>query len=158
MGGGEPYAPVYQYDPIEWLADDVFMVRGSVSLNALMHITRNMAIVRHGGELTLIDPVRLDAAAEARLRQFGNVQHVLRLGSFHNLDDSYDVDTFKAPFWSQAGGTAHTSTRSTMCLNRPLSRRIRSHVDEKNPTPFVVEYDEDVEQGTAVPMLLEQDQ
>lgn len=102
------YAPVYPHDPIEPIADDIFMVRGSVRLNALMRITRNMAIVRDGDELTLIDPIRLDAAGEARLRQLGTVKRILRLGCFHGLDDPYYVDTFRAEMWSQTGGTTYT--------------------------------------------------
>ena len=40
------YPPAYPHDPIEAITDDVFMVRGSIKLNALMKITRNMAIRR----------------------------------------------------------------------------------------------------------------
>ena len=65
------YAPAYPHDPIEAIADDVFMVRGSIRMNAVMRITRNMAIVRHQGELTLVDPIRLSDAGEARLRELG---------------------------------------------------------------------------------------
>ena len=59
-----------------------------------MRITRNMAIVRHDGALTVINPMRLDAAGETALRALGEVRHVLRLGCFHGLDDPYYVDTF----------------------------------------------------------------
>ena len=60
-------SPVYAHDPIEEIQSDVFMVRGCIKLSALMTITRNMAIVRHAGELTLVDPIRLSAAEEKRL-------------------------------------------------------------------------------------------
>jgi len=40
------YAPAYPHDPIEPIAEDVFMVRGSIRMNALVRITRNMAIIR----------------------------------------------------------------------------------------------------------------
>ncbi len=55
-------SPVYGHNPIEEIQPDVFMVRGWINLNALMTVTRNMAIVRHAGELTLVDPIRLSAA------------------------------------------------------------------------------------------------
>jgi hypothetical protein len=103
------YAPVCPHDPIEPIAADVFMARGSVRLNALMRITRNMAIIRHGGELTLVDPIRLDEAGEAQLRGLGEVKRILRLGCFHGLDDPYYVDTFNAELWSQVGGTTYTA-------------------------------------------------
>ena len=102
------YAPAYPHDPIEPIAEDVFMVRGSVRMNALVRITRNMAIIRHRGELTLVNPLRLDAAGEAQLRGLGEVKRILRLGSLHGLDDPYYVDTFGAELWAQAGGTTYT--------------------------------------------------
>lgn len=40
------FASVCAHDPIEPIAADVFMVRGSFRLNPIIRITRNMAIVR----------------------------------------------------------------------------------------------------------------
>ncbi len=97
-----PYAPVYPHDPIQEIAADLFMVRGSVRMNALMRITRNMAIVRHQGELSLVNPIRLDEAGERQLRGLGDVKRILRLGPLHGLDDPYYVDRFGAEFWAQA--------------------------------------------------------
>jgi hypothetical protein len=111
------YAPAYPHDPIEPIADDVFMVRGSVRMNALLRITRNMAIVRHRGELTLVNPIRLDEAGEAQLRGLGEVKRILRLGSLHGLDDPYYTDTFRAELWAQAGGTTYT----TPAIDRELT-------------------------------------
>src|SRR5262249_24914814 len=94
------YAPAYPHDPIEPIAEDVFTVRGSFRMNALVRISRNMAIVRHDGELTLVNPIRLDAAGEAQLRGLGTVARLFRLGSLHGVDDPYYVDTFHAELWS----------------------------------------------------------
>ena len=58
------HPPVYAHDPIEEIQPDVYMVRGSIKMNALMNITRNMAIVHHEGELTLVDPIRLNMLAQ----------------------------------------------------------------------------------------------
>jgi hypothetical protein len=101
------YARAYPHDPIEPIAEDVFMVRGSIRMNALVRITRNMAIIRHCGELTLVNPVRLNEAGEAQLRGLGEVKHIVQLGSLHGLDDPYYVDTFHARLWSQAGGITY---------------------------------------------------
>lgn len=118
------YAPPYPHDPIESIADDLFMVRGSVRVNALMRITRNMAIIRNDGELTLVDPLRLDEAGEAQLRGLGTVKRILRLGCYHGLDDPYYVDTFKAELWSQKGGTTYTQP--------PIDHELT----ESTPLPF----------------------
>lgn len=101
------YAPVYPHDPIVQIADDVYMVRGAIRMNPLVRITRNMAIVRDDRELTVINPLRLDAAGESQLEALGTVRRVMRLGPFHGIDDPYYVDRFKAEFWCQPGGTTY---------------------------------------------------
>ena len=67
------YPPVYPHDPIEEIAQDVFMVRGSLKMNALLRISRNMAVIRHNSELTLVNPVRLHAAEEEKLQTLGTI-------------------------------------------------------------------------------------
>jgi len=98
---------VYPHDPIESVAEDLFMVRGSIRMNPLVRITRNMAIIRHRGELTLVNPIRLDAAGDRQLRDLGTVKRMIRLGSLHGVDDPYYADVFRAGLWSQAGGTTY---------------------------------------------------
>jgi hypothetical protein len=102
------HAPAYGHDPLEEIAEDVFMARGSIRMNALMTITRNMAVIRNGGELTLVDPIRLDEAGEKQLEALGRVRHILRLGCLHGLDDPYYVERFKVEHWCQRGGTTYT--------------------------------------------------
>ena len=102
------YPPVYPHDPIEEIAPDVFMVRGSIKMNPLIRITRNMAIVRHDGELTLVNPIRLNSAEEEKLQTLGTIKRIMRLGPMHGVDDPYYINTFKAEFWCQPGGTTYT--------------------------------------------------
>ena len=102
------YHPVYPHDPIEEIAQDVFMVRGSLKMNALLRISRNMAVIRHDSELTLVNPVRLHAAEEENLQTLGTIKHVMRLGPMHGIDDPYYVNTFQAAFWCQPGGSIYT--------------------------------------------------
>lgn len=97
------YPPAYPHDPIEEVFDDVFFVHGSIRIGPGMRMNRNMLIVRQDGELTLINPVRLSAIGLAQLEALGSVRHVMRLGDFHGLDDSFYVDTYGATFWCQAG-------------------------------------------------------
>ena len=101
------YPPIYPHDPIEEIAPDVFMVRGSIKLNALVRITRNMAVIRHEGDLTLVNPIRLNPAGEAELRALGEVKRIMRLGPMHGVDDPYYVNMFKTEFWCQPGGTTY---------------------------------------------------
>lgn len=102
-----PFPLAYPHDPVTEISDDVFMVRGSIRMNALMRITRNMAIVRYNDTLTLINPIRLSDEGEKSLTSLGKVGQIIRLGAFHGLDDPYYVSKFGADFWCQVGGKAY---------------------------------------------------
>ncbi len=117
-------SPIYPHDPIEEIQPDVFMVRGSIKLNALMMITRNMAIVRHEGELTLVDPIRLSAEEEKRLEALGEVKRILRLGPLHGLDDAYYIERFGAELWAPGLSEAYPEPKPSVL------------VDETSPLPF----------------------
>lgn len=101
------YAAPCPHDPIAEIAPDIYMVRGSMRMNPLVRISRNMGIIRHDGELTLVNPIRLSPAGEAELRALGNVRRIMRLGSLHGIDDQYYVDQFNAQMWRQPGGDAY---------------------------------------------------
>jgi hypothetical protein len=60
-----------------------------------------MAIVRHQGELSLVNPIRLDEEGERRLLALGDIERILRLGPMHGLDDPYYVERFGAELWAQ---------------------------------------------------------
>lgn len=105
------FPAVCPHDPIEEIAADLFMVRGSVPLNALLTITRNMAIVRHDGELTLVNSVRLSPSEEARLRELGSVRRIIRLGPFHGRDDAYYRETFGAELWTPGDSSAYPDSK-----------------------------------------------
>ena len=102
------FPPVCPHDPIEQISDDLFMARGSVRLNPIVRITRNMAIVRDQGELTLINPIRLSDAELTRLESLGPVKHVLRMGAMHGMDDPFYMDRYQPTFWCQEGGTLYS--------------------------------------------------
>jgi hypothetical protein len=110
-------SPVYDHDPIEEIQTDVFMVRGCIKLNALMTLTRNMAIVRHDGELTLVDPIRLSAAEEKRLEALGTVKRILRLGPMHGVDDPYYVERYGAELWAPGLSEAHPEPKPTLTFD-----------------------------------------
>ena len=67
-----------------------------------MRMSRNMTLLRHNGELTAINAVRISRAGEEQLEGLGKLTHLIRLGNFHGLDDRYYVDRFGAKFWCQA--------------------------------------------------------
>ena len=101
------YAPAYPHDPVEEIASDLFMVRGSIRMNMMGRITRNMAVVCHEGELTLVNPIRLTPEGESQLKALGEIKRIMRLGPFHGLDDPYYVNEYNTEFWCQPGGEAY---------------------------------------------------
>jgi hypothetical protein len=97
------YPPAFPHDPVEPIAPDVFMVRGSLRLNPFIRISRNMAVVRHDGDLSLVNPIRLDDAGVAELARLGKLRRIIRLGALHGLDDAWYVHAFGAEFWCRSG-------------------------------------------------------
>lgn len=95
------YPPACPHEPMRKIGPDIFFVPGSIQLNPLMRISRNMVIVRNGGELALLNPIRLSAEGEAAMEALGIVRHVVRLGALHGIDDPYTVTRFGAEFWCQ---------------------------------------------------------
>ena len=66
--------PIYPHGNVEEIAEDIFMLRGSIKMNPLLRITRNMGIIRNGDELSLINPVRVSAKVEAQIAKLGRDQ------------------------------------------------------------------------------------
>ena len=111
------HSAIYPHGDIEEIATDIFMLRGSFKMSPLVMITRNMGIVRNGSELTLINPVRVNEKVEAQLTALGQIKHVMRLGSFHGIDDPYYVEKFAAQMWAQPGGTEYSEPKIDRILS-----------------------------------------
>ena len=115
------FPPAYPHEPIERIGDDVFMVRGCIAMNRLLTLSRNMAVVRAGGELTLINPIRLSDEGLRDLDALGPVRHIVRLGSFHGSDDPFYMARYAPVFWSQRGGKRYPAP--------PVERELREGGD-----------------------------
>ena len=111
------YPAAQPHDPLKQIAEDVFVVHGSVLLNPIMRITRNMVVVRNAGELTLISAVRMDDEGLKALEALGDIKHVIRLGPLHGLDDPFYVDRYNAEFWSFDDGTTYVAPSLTQTLS-----------------------------------------
>lgn len=100
------YPTATHHDPIEELLPDLFWVHGSVEFRPGRLLSRNMAIVRRGRELSLINAVRLSTDGERALADLGAVTNVVRIGNYHGMDDCYYIDTHGARFWCLPGQQA----------------------------------------------------
>jgi hypothetical protein len=103
------FPSAYPHGAIEPFGQDLFMVRGSIDFNRFVRLSRNMAIVRSGSELTLVNPIRLDEKGLHDLDALGTVRHLVRLGSFHGSDDPFYAARYRPTFWSQPGGKRYKS-------------------------------------------------
>lgn len=89
---------------IRELFDDVFIVTGRFRMRAPpLAFSRNMVIVRHDTELTLVNSMRLDAGGLARLAELGRISNVIRLAGFHGSDDPFYQRKFGATVYALKG-------------------------------------------------------
>ena len=102
------YAPIYPHGEVEEIGANVFMVRGSIKLNPVVRITRNMVFVRSGNEISLVNPIRVDDRVLEQIKKIGTIKHLLRTGALHGIDDPFYIDHFKPTMWSQPGGSIYT--------------------------------------------------
>lgn len=86
---------------------DVFFVSGSVyatfGTDTTWTLSRNMTVLREGGDLVLVNTMRLDDAGLAALDALGAVKRVVRLGAFHGKDDAFYAQRYGAELWAPAG-------------------------------------------------------
>jgi hypothetical protein len=85
--GADGYPTATAHDPIVEIFPDVYLLRGSYRTNGIIQFNRNMVILRHQGELALLNAVRLSPEGEVQLDALGQVKHLLRLGYLHGMDD-----------------------------------------------------------------------
>jgi hypothetical protein len=100
------HAEAFPHGAIDEVFPDVFFVTGAMKaefFGSPWQFGRNMTVVREGGELTLINSVRLDDAGLKQLESLGKVANVVRIGALHGRDDAFYVDRTKAKYWSLRG-------------------------------------------------------
>ncbi len=85
---------------------DIFFVSGQVRPDfngQSFQFSRNMVVLRHQGELTLVNSLRLNEAGLEQLDSLGKVSQVVKLGTFHGRDDAFYLDRYpEAVFWAPA--------------------------------------------------------
>lgn len=91
------------HGPIQEVFPDVFFVTGTMKnefFGSMWQFSRNMTVVREGGDLTIINSVRLDEEGLKALDELGKVINVVRIGDMHGVDDPFYVDHYGAQFWA----------------------------------------------------------
>jgi hypothetical protein len=118
----EHYPPASAHDPISQLLPNIYWVHGSVKIGPGMQMNRNMLIIKQGPDLTLINPVRLHDQHLHKLDALGQVQHLIRLGDFHGLDDAFYLARYPAAaFYCQTGQSSYPAPAQAITID-PLSK------------------------------------
>lgn len=97
---------IKEHGRIEKIFSDIYFVMGTnktVHDGVELQHSRNMTIVRHNDELSLINTVKLTPAGLRELDALGAVKNVVRIGAFHGKDDAFYIDRYGAKFWAFEG-------------------------------------------------------
>ncbi len=116
------YAAEEPHGPLVACFDNVWTVTGSVVMMPLMRLPRNMVVLRHDDELTLINAVRLSAGGMEALTALGKIKNVVRIG-MHGMDDAWYVGEHGATLWAPEGMTHARNQKTAQVLaadNLPL--------------------------------------
>ena len=103
MVNPRPHPPALEHGEIVRVFNDVYTVTGGLRFKRgffTIKGERNMVIVREAGELTLINTVRLSESGLKQLEALGKVKNVIRVGSFHGMDDPFYKEHYGAHVWS----------------------------------------------------------
>lgn len=107
------YPTAFPHGNIQEVLPDIYFVTGAsiFEFNGnVIQKSNNMVIVREGTELILINTLRLNEAGLKRLDSLGKVTHVIRLGAFHDRNDLFYLDRYKAKLWA-VRGMVHKNNR-----------------------------------------------
>jgi hypothetical protein len=97
------HPPAQKHGALVEVLPDVFFVTGTFAASTLVRFGRNMTVVRRGGELVIVNSVRLDDRGLAALDKLGKVTHVIRLAGNHGMDDPFYAEHYGAKVWVVKG-------------------------------------------------------
>ena len=110
------FADVEPHGVLEAIFEDAWYLTGSVVFKPLIRLPRNMVVLRHGDELTLINSVRLDSEGLKALEALGTVTHVMKIG-IHGMDDAFYIDRYAAQHWESCRQPGNDVPATTKVLN-----------------------------------------
>ena len=102
----DPYPPAFHHGDLQQVFPDIFMVSGTSIFEfngSAIQKSNNMVVVRSGDELTLINTLRLNEDGIAALQKMGHVKHIVRIGAFHDRNDAFYRNRYRAKLWAIRG-------------------------------------------------------
>jgi len=99
------------FGKLEKVFDDVWWAWGTTRFFPGATFPRNMIILRQGEGLVVVHPVMMPADEQAKVEALGKIEHIVRLGDFHGMDDALYQDKYGAKLWAPRGATAREGAR-----------------------------------------------
>jgi hypothetical protein len=100
MCSDKSYFKLMHHGPIVEVLNNVYSIQGTMKLFGLFQYSRNMTVLKDGGSIVLINPIRLDQKTELEILKVGKISHILKIGSLHSVDIPYYMDKFSPKLWS----------------------------------------------------------
>ena len=142
----KPKEPSFQTRPtdavgeLEELFPNVYRIWGGVKALGLVQFPRNMIIFKEGSSLSVVHGFRLPDALREQVEALGKIDHIIRLGNFHGMDDAYYVERYGGTLWAPPGVRHHgglsTDVELTPDTDLPVSN-LRVFTFERSHFPEV---------------------
>ncbi len=126
----DKYPPAFAHGSIQEVLPDIFFVTGASIFEhegKVIQKSNNMVIVRDDKELTLINTLRLNEDGLKALDKLGKVVNVIRLGAFHDRNDVFYLDRYKAKLWAVRGMINKNNRQADFLIGDT----------EKAPSPYI---------------------
>src|SRR5436190_19725277 len=100
-----PHPAALPHGELVEVLPDLFFVQGTMKMPGPLPVrfSRNMTVVRQGGNLVLVNTVRLTDAGLAALDKLGKVTDIVRIAGNHGADDPFYAERYGAKSWTVKG-------------------------------------------------------
>jgi hypothetical protein len=99
------------FGSLQQVFDDVWWAWGTTKFMPGVLFPRNMIIVRERGKLVIIHPVMMPEAEQRQIEALGPIEHIVRLGAFHGMDDPLYVKRYSPSVWAPPGVDVHDGVK-----------------------------------------------
>jgi hypothetical protein len=99
------------FGTLEQVFDDVWWGWGTTKFMPGLLFPRNMTIIRERGKLVVVHPVMMPEAEQKKIEALGPIEHIIRLGAFHGMDDPLYVKRYSPVVWAPPGVDVHAEVK-----------------------------------------------
>jgi len=114
----DSFEPAMPHGALTEVFPDLFQVTGTITMKSVFRFSRVMTVIRHRGELTLANTIRLDEAGLAKLEGLGRITNVFKLGGLHGMDDAFYVNRYQTAYYVLEGDTPPQGIKSQITIRQ----------------------------------------